>query len=441
MRFVQPVMLAPSASATLESWLTYLELLHPKTIALGLDRVDEVRSRMGLTLNCPVITVAGTNGKGSTAAMLERILNCARYRVGCYTSPHLSRFNERVRIAGIEATDAALTTALAEVERARAVTPLTYFEFTTLAAICLFRSSAVDVAVLEVGLGGRLDAVNVFDADCSVLTNVALDHQDYLGPDREAIGREKAGVFRAAKPAICADPDPPASVLRAALELDADLRLLGRDFGFAADAMQWSWWGRDTKRPGLSYPALRGSNQLVNASTALAALESVASKLPVSAQEIRDGFATVTLAGRFQVLPGRPAVVLDVAHNPHAAAVLADNLGSQGYFTRTIAVFGMLADKDISGVARALVHRVDVWHCGGLPGVRGTSGEAVAQILAATGVVHATAHANIAAAFSAARGEAGENDRIIVFGSFLTVAEVAKLVASGRETGPARNAS
>jgi dihydrofolate synthase/folylpolyglutamate synthase len=423
---------APSASASLADWLAYLESLHPRAIALGLDRMDEVRSRMGLVLQCPVITVAGTNGKGSTAAILERILQCAGYRAACYTSPHLLRFNERVRVAGAEATDSALISALLEVEAARGATPLTYFEFTTLAAIRLFAAAKVDVAVLEVGLGGRLDAVNVFDPDCALLTNVALDHQDYLGPDRESIGREKAGIFRAGKPVICADPDPPASVLRSAQELGCDLRLVGRDFGFEAGAGQWNWWGCDSKRPGLAYPALRGSNQLVNASAALAALEAVAAVLPVSAQQVREGLATVTLAGRFQVLPGRPAIVLDVAHNPHAAAVLAANLGSQGYFARTIAVFGVLADKDIAGVAQALMQRVDTWHCGSLPGPRGTTGEALASILTAAGAAHVQSHADIAAAFAAASGEAGENDRIVAFGSFLTVAEVAKLLAETR---------
>jgi dihydrofolate synthase/folylpolyglutamate synthase len=431
---------APLESATLEAWLAYLESLHPKTISLGLDRVEEVRARMGLAFRCPVMTIAGTNGKGSTTAMLERILHCAGYRVGCYTSPHLLRFNERVRVGTVEATDAELIAALTQVEAARGKTLLTYFEFTTLAAMRLFIDAGIDVAVLEVGLGGRLDAVNIFDPDCAVLTNVALDHQDYLGSDRETIGREKAGIFRAVKPAVCADPSPPQSVLLAARELGADLRLIGRDFGFEPAALQWNWWGRDSKRAALAYPALRGANQLVNAATVLAALEAVAAMLPVSMQEIRDGLATVMLAGRFEVLPGRPTVVLDVAHNPHAAAVLAANLGSQGYFARTFAVFGMLADKDIAGVIQALKPRIDIWHCAGLPGARGTTGEALRQSLTAAGVSGVQMHENIAAAFDAARDEARENDRIIAFGSFLTVAEVAKRIASVREASRRGNA-
>jgi dihydrofolate synthase / folylpolyglutamate synthase len=423
---------APSASAGLADWLSYLESLHPKTIALGLDRVEAVRARMGLEFNCPVITVAGTNGKGSTTTMLERILHCAGYRVACYTSPHLLRFNERVRIATQEVTDAELVAAFAEVEAARGETVLTYFEFTTLAAVRVFVHAGIEAAVLEVGLGGRLDAVNVFAPDCAVLTNVALDHQDYLGPDRESIGGEKAGIFRAGKPAVCADPEPPASVLQAAKELGADLRLIGRDFGFDAGAQQWNWWGTGTKRQALAYPALRGSNQLLNAATALAALAAVSTLLPVGMQAVREGLATVFVPGRFEVRPGRPVVVLDVAHNPHAAAVLAANLGSQGFFPNTIAVFGMLADKDIAGVVEKLADRVDSWHCGSLSGPRGTSGARLVAILAERGATRVRAHENIAAAFAAARGEAGENDRIVAFGSFLTVAEAASFIADER---------
>ena len=433
-------MTAPPPSASLADWLAYLELLHPKGIALGLDRVEEVRDRMGLRLACPVITVGGTNGKGSTAAMLERILNCAGYRVGCYTSPHLLRFNERVRYRCEQVADAELVVAFREVERARLDTSLTYFEFSTLAAVQLFVSRGTDVAVLEVGLGGRLDAVNVFDPDCAVVTNVALDHQDYLGSTREEIGREKAGIFRKGKPAICADPDPPRSVCAAAVTIGADLRLIGRDFGFDADERQLDWWGRDGKRHGLAHPALRGANQLVNAATVLAALESVAALLPVGMQEIRDGFATVMLPGRFQVLPGRPVVVLDVAHNPHAAAVFAANLGSQGFFGRTIAVFGMLSDKDIGGVVEALRERVDAWHCASLPGPRGTTGDRLERIVAAAGGSEVHRHPDVVSAYRSACGEARENDRIIVFGSFFTVAEVAQLqraprVRASREHG------
>ena len=425
-------MTAPPPSAGLADWLAYLELLHPKGIALGLDRAEQVRGRMGLRLACPVITVGGTNGKGSTAAMLERILHCAGYRVGCYTSPHLLRFNERVRLRCEEATDAELITAFCEVERARQDTALTYFEFSTLAAIQLFVSRGTDVAVLEVGLGGRLDTVNIFDPDCAVVTNVALDHQDYLGSTREEIGREKAGIFRNGKPAICADPDPPRSLLEAAARIGADLRLIGRDFGFDAGERDWDWWGRDGKRHGLAHPALRGANQLVNAATVLAVLESVSALLPASTPAIRDGLAKVDLPGRFEVLPGRPVVVLDVAHNPHAAAVLAANLRIQGFFGRTVAVFGMLSDKDIGGVVAAMRERVEAWHCASLPGPRGTAGDRLATIVAAAGGSEVHRHADVVSAYASACEDAGENDRIIVFGSFLTVAEVARLQRAPR---------
>jgi dihydrofolate synthase/folylpolyglutamate synthase len=417
-------MSAPSASAPLADWLAYLEVLHPKTIALGLERVEQVRARMRLAFQCPVIIVGGTNGKGSTVAMLERILHCAGYRVGCYSSPHLLRFNERVRIGTVEAGDAELVAAFVEVEAARGEISLTYFEFTTLAAMRLFVAREIEAAVLEIGLGGRLDAVNVFEPDCAVLTNVDLDHQDYLGSDREQIGFEKAGIFRAGKPAICADPNPPASVLARAKEINADLRRIGVDFGYSASALHWDWWGRQSKRQGLAYPALRGAIQLVNASTVLAALEVVADKLPVSMQEVRDGLATVSLPGRFQVLPGLPVTVLDVAHNPHAAIALAANLGSQGYFPRTFAVFGILSDKDAAGVVQNLRQRIDVWHCGGLPGPRGKSGAELASLLSTAGLSEVHAHENIADAYAAARGDAAENDRIVIFGSFVTVAEV-----------------
>ena len=425
-------MVAPGLSATLADWLTYLEVLHPKTIALGLDRVHEVRQRLGLDFACPVITVGGTNGKGSTVAMLESILRCAGYRVGCYSSPHLLRFNERVRVAGVEASDAELVAAFTEIEAARGTTQLTYFEFSTLAAAWLFVAQQVDVAVLEVGLGGRLDAVNAFNPDCSVLTNVALDHMDYLGETREDIGREKAGIFRPGKPVICTDPIPPRSVLEAAIVLGADLRLIGRDFGFEANPQQWNWWGRKFRRHSLAHPALRGANQLVNASGALAALEAVADMLPVGMQEIRDGLAELQLAGRFQIVPGRPIIVLDVAHNPHAAAVLAGNLDAQGFFPQTSAVFGMLADKDIAGVVKILLKRIDRWYCGTLPGPRGAQSQHLAEILAAEGAGDVRCDSTLASAYQAARGDVAENDRIVVFGSFLTVAEVASFLTPSR---------
>ena len=404
---------------SLPGWLEYIEQQHPQAIALGLDRVSGVFSRLGISLPCPVVTVAGTNGKGSTCAMLEAILQAAGYRTGLYTSPHLVRYNERVRIGGREADDAALCEAFAAVEQARGTVPLTYFEFGTLAAFLLFARSNLDAAVLEVGLGGRLDAVNVVDADCAILTGIGIDHTEYLGTTREAIGREKAGIFRSGRPAVIADPDPPSSVL----ESKARLLCLGRDFGYRPEGTQWSYWGPSGKRGGLAHPALRGVNQLRNASAALAALDALRERLPVAMQEIRLGLAAVTLPGRFQVLPGRPQVILDVAHNPQAAAVLAANLGDSGFAPETIAVLGMLKDKDIAGVVRALAPRITRWHLATLPGPRGADADFLLQVLKEEKIQSpAKGHPSVAAALASAKSEAKENDKIVVFGSFLTVA-------------------
>jgi dihydrofolate synthase/folylpolyglutamate synthase len=316
--------------ATLAGWLAYLETLHPKAIALGLDRVRDVHGRMGSALACPVVTVTGTNGKGSTCAMLEAILRSAGYRTGLYSSPHLLRYNERVRIGGEPQDDAAIVAAFNAVEDARGDTPLTYFEYGTLAALAAFARAKLDVAVLEVGLGGRLDAVNIVDADIAVVTTIDLDHMDYLGPTRESIAFEKAGIFRTGRPAVCAEPDPPSTLLAHALDVGAPLFRIGRDFGYTAADGQWRYWGPGGERFGLPVPALRGAYQLANAATALAALGLLHERVHVSASAIREGLCTVSLSGRFQVLPGRPAIVLDVAHNPHAARAFAATLSAMG---------------------------------------------------------------------------------------------------------------
>jgi dihydrofolate synthase/folylpolyglutamate synthase len=412
--------------ADLAGWLAHIERLHPKTIAMGLDRVAKVRDALGLAQTCPLFVVGGTNGKGSTCAMLEAILLAAGYRVGTYTSPHLLRYNERVRIDGREASDAALSAGFAAVEAARGDVELTYFEFGTLAAWVAFARAGLDALVMEIGLGGRLDAVNAFEPDCSILTSVDMDHMDYLGATREAIGWEKAHIFRAGRPAICGDPLPPPTVAEVAASIGADLQLAGRDFGYDGDRQQWRYWGRGGTRPGLAYPALRGANQLLNASCVITALDAMRARVPVSSQAVRQGFALVELPGRFQVLPGRPAVVLDVAHNPHAAAVLSENLSNMGFFPATHAVFAMLRDKDIVGVCRHLAGRIDHWHVAELPGnPRATpAGEIAAAIRASGAAGSITTHASVAAALAAAREAADEGDRIVVFGSFHTVAEV-----------------
>ncbi len=411
-------------ASTLSEWLAYLETLHPKAIAMGLDRVSAVFARLGVALTCPVITVGGTNGKGSTCALLECMLRAGGYRVGAYTSPHLLRYNERVRIDGAEATDEALLEAFAAVESVRLTTPLTYFEFGTLAALCLLARAELDVVVLEVGLGGRLDAVNVVDADVAIVTTVAIDHVDYLGTTREEIGREKAGIFRPGAFAICADRSPPATLLAQASAIDARLLRIGIDYDFTAHDGQWSYRGPGGARHGLPMPALRGAYQLANAATALATLDVLRHRLAVSMGAIREGLVSVELTGRLQVLPGRPVTVLDVAHNPQAAAALSDGLASMGFHPRTWAVFGIMADKDIDSVIAALLPRVDRWYIASLPPPRGATALDLRLRLEAAGVAPADIRdfADPASAYRAAREAVAEADRIIVFGSFLTVA-------------------
>ncbi|MDX3905203.1 MAG: bifunctional tetrahydrofolate synthase/dihydrofolate synthase [Pigmentiphaga sp.] len=430
----------PDAQSPLAQWLTYLESIHGRPIDMGLDRVRIVAQRLQLEIGAVTIVVGGTNGKGSTCAMLESILLCAGYKVGLYTSPHLLDFNERARINGEPAADAALAEQFTAVDAARGDISLTYFELTTLAILRLFSQAGLDVVVLEVGLGGRLDAVNIVGADCAIVTSVDLDHMEWLGEDREKIGWEKAHIYRPGRPAICADPVPPQSLLDHAEAIGADLWRFGRDYNYSGDKQQWSYGGRGQRRNALAYPALRGANQLLNASAALAALEALRDRLPVPQQAVRLGLLQVQLPGRFQILPGRPAVILDVAHNPHAAAVLADNLDNMGFYPYTHAVFGMLNDKDVDGVLAKLGDRVDHWYCTGLPGPRGLSGEALAERLRARGVQEGKdssiqAYADPATAFAAAQERAGEGDRILVFGSFLTVAGV---LASMRAAKAAR---
>jgi dihydrofolate synthase/folylpolyglutamate synthase len=417
---------------TLPDWLALLESRHAEThIDMGLDRVRTVKERMKLAFSCPVIMVAGTNGKGSTCAMLEAVLMQSGYRVGLYIKPHFLDFNERARINGEMAGDAALVASFDVVEGARGDIDLTYFEFTTLAIAHLLSKADIDVAILEVGLGGRLDAVNVIEPDVSIVTSIDIDHKDYLGDTREEIGFEKAGIFRPGKPAICSDPQPPASLIKHAEEIGADLWLLGRDFNFQGDKQQWAYGGRAQRRNSLAYPALRGANQLLNASAALAALEALRLVLPVGAQEVRAGLAMVELPGRFQVLAGRPTTVLDVAHNPHAAAALAQNLGNMGFHRFTYAVFGIMQDKDIDAVVEHMAPYVDHWCLAALPSPRSADVAELAAKLEARKPAGAKADefsvktfADPAAAFADATSRAGQDDRIVVFGSFYTVAGV-----------------
>jgi len=412
---------------TLDDWLAHCERLHPKTIDLGLERVRAVAERMKLRLDCAVFTVAGTNGKGSTVAMLEAILAQAGYRTGAYTSPHLVRFEERCRICGAPADASDLIAGFEAVERARGDVSLTYFEFTTLAILDALARARLDAAILEVGLGGRLDAVNAVDTDCAIITSIDIDHAELLGDTREKIGLEKAGIMRTGRPAVVSDPAPPQSVIDRAREIGADLWLPGRDFRHQGDRQQWAWAGRERRYAGLAYPALRGANQLVNAAGVLAALEAMHARLPVTAQAVRNGLALVELPGRFQLVPGQPVLVLDVAHNPHAAAALALNLDAMGFYPATHAVFGAMADKDLTLILQRMDALIDRWYFTDLPTPRAASAAALhalwQQVTQRKGAV-AQVFAAPAQALDAALASAAPTDRIIVFGSFFTVGGV-----------------
>jgi len=381
---------------TLEGWLRHCEQLHPQNIDMGLDRVREVATRMGLRFDCPVITVAGTNGKG------------AGFRTGVYTSPHLVHFEERCRVHGEAVNASDLIAHFEAVESARTQSgndvSLTYFEFTTLAILRLMSHALLDVAILEVGLGGRLDATNIIDADCAIITSIDIDHTEYLGPDRESIGREKAGIMRTGRP---------------------------DDFNFSGDKQQWSWAGRGRRYAGLAYPALRGANQLVNASGVLAAFEALRTRLPVTAQAVRNGLALVELPGRFQIVPGQPTLVLDVAHNPHSVAALTANLDAMGYFPATHAVFGAMADKDLAPMLAKVGPLVDHWYFTDLPTPRAETGAVLQQKWNALQMVSggrrqvtSSVHADPVQALQAAVAAADPADRIVVFGSFYTVGGV-----------------
>ena len=414
---------------TLQEWLDWCEQLHPVAIDMGLDRVKTVASRLDLRFDCPVITVAGTNGKGSTCAMLEAVLLQAGYRTGVYTSPHLVHFEERCRLHGESASAEAFAQAFAAVEAVRGDVSLTYFEFSTLAILRLMAQAHLDVAILEVGLGGRLDAVNIVDADCAVITSIDLDHMAILGKDRESIGFEKAGIMRAGRPVIVSDPVPPQSVIDQAAAIGAELWLFGRDFNFSGDKQQWAWAGRDRRYSGMAYPALRGANQLLNASGVLAALEALRQRIPITAQAVRNGLAMVELPGRFQIVPGQPVLVLDVAHNPHSVAALAANLDAMGFYPTTHAVFGAMADKDLLPMLQKVNPMVDKWYFTDLPLPRAAKAADLQQAWQAQNTRTDTAssvHANPMQALQAAIEAADPADRIVVFGSFYTVGGVLK---------------
>ncbi len=416
-----------SSFTTLPEWLAYCEQLHSKNIDMGLERVRTVADRMGLCFTCPVITVAGTNGKGSTCAMLESILGQAGYKTGVYSSPHLVHFEERLRLNGVSVSADALVTGFAAVEKARLQlepVSLSYFEFSTLAIFDVMQRAELDAVILEVGLGGRLDAVNIIDTDCAIITSIALDHMELLGHDRETIGYEKAGIMRTGRPVVVSDPVPPQSVLDRALEVGADLWRVGEDFNISGDKQQWGWAGRGRRYSGLAYPALRGANQLVNAAGVLAALTALRELLPVTAQAVRNGLAFVELPGRFQIIPGQPTLVLDVAHNPHSVAALAANLDAMGFFPTTHAIFGAMADKDLSPMLAKVAPVLDRWYFTDLPTERAASGAALQLAWQAQNTrkdASAQAFVSPSEALKAAIAAADPADRIVVFGSFYTV--------------------
>lgn len=418
----QPI---PQATSPLATWLSYLEHLHSKTIDLGLARVSEVAQRMAVIKPAPfVFTVAGTNGKGTTCRTLESVLMAAGYKVGVYSSPHLVRYTERVRVQGEELPELAHTTSFAEIEAARGDISLSYFEFGTLSALWLFQQARLDVVILEVGLGGRLDATNIVDADVAVVTSIALDHTDWLGPDRESIGREKAGIFRSGKPAIVGEPDMPLTIAEVASEKGALLLRRGVDWQYDASEQGWSFRDRLGALNDLPLPQV----PLPNAATALAALR--ASGLKAKEQAMRDGIQNAMLPGRFQIISEAPRTILDVAHNPHAATYLAGRLKTLSKTGRVLAVVGMLHDKDIAGTLANLQAEVDDWYCAPLEGPRGATAEQLLEHLRAGKV-----YTSVAQAWHAAMADARPEDTVLVCGSFHTVAHVMEEIDAGRTGG------
>ncbi|HRX71206.1 MAG: bifunctional tetrahydrofolate synthase/dihydrofolate synthase [Gammaproteobacteria bacterium] len=410
--------------STLNDWLNWQATLHPRAIDLGLERVRAVLDRLQPEPPSFVtITVGGTNGKGSCVAFLDAILRAAGYRVGAYTSPHLLRYTERIRVNAVEIDDQSLCEAFARIDTTRGDVSLTYYEFGTLAALDLFRQASVDVAVLEIGLGGRLDAVNVLDADAALVTSIDLDHTDWLGADRDSIGYEKAGIFRPDRPAICADADPPLRLIEHARCIGAQLLQVGYDYGFTLAGPTWRWQSNELQLDDLPLPALIGEPQMGNAAAALMTLASLRQKLPVPPTAIHFGLTNADLPGRFQIIPGPVEWILDVAHNPRAAAVLAQNLRVRPRPGRTLAIMGLLADKDARGIIAALTQSIDAWYAVTLEGARGRTSAELMTLLHKAGA-SVTPAANIQNACQAALATARTGDRIVVLGSFHIVGPV-----------------
>ena len=420
--------------ASLDAWLRWQEQLHPAEIELGLARVARVLARMPRRLDgVPVVTVAGTNGKGSCVAMLESVYLAAGYRPGAYTSPHLQHYNERIRIAGQPVSDEALCQAFATVDAARGDISLTYFEFGTLAAIDLMDQAQVGVALLEVGLGGRLDAVNILDSDVALLTSVDLDHTEWLGPDRAAIGREKAGIFRSGRPAVCADTAPPETVLSYASELGAPMLLAGRDYSWQHEGTHWHWQGADDTVIELPPPALVGDIQIGNAAGVVQVVQCLQSRLPVTPEALAGGLQQTRCPGRCQRIPGPVAWLYDVAHNAAAARVLSECLATDDCRGRRRTVLGMLSDKPAAEVIAALAAHTDEWVLVSLDGSRARSAAELAETLLDI-VPDASWQGfdDMQAATQAVQSRSSPGDRVVVTGSFLVVAGVQAAMSTVR---------
>ena len=413
---------------SLKDWLGYIESIHPSTIDLTLERIKVVVERLNLDISFSIITVGGTNGKGSTCAILESIYKEAGYKVGCYTSPHFLHFNERIKIQANPVSDDLICEAFTKIESVRKEISLTYFEYGTIAAMIIFADADLDIAILEVGLGGRLDAVNVFDSDCAIVTSIDLDHMDYLGHTREAIGFEKAGIYRANKIAICGDFDPPQSLIKYCESIHAELKMIGKDFAYEAHHDSFDFSIESSFVMNIILPKLQGDFQLANASSALMAVKIMEDQLPLTETSIQQGIASALLPGRFQEVKINPSLILDVAHNPHAAKSLRDNLRAHSVSGKTIAVFSILRDKDILGVVAAVSLDIDAWYIAEIENERAANIDTICKAIQKVNPsAHIVTFKNIQEAYQFASNEVERNDRIIAFGSFYTVADIMKL--------------
>lgn len=410
---------------SLQAWLAWQEQLHPRSIDLGLARVAGVYQKLNPTQTKPLtVTVGGTNGKGSCVAVLEAVYRAQGYKVGAYTSPHILRYNERIRIDGRAVDDADICRVFSQIDAVRGDTSLSYFEFGTLAALCLFAEAGLDVQLLEVGLGGRLDAVNIVDPDVAVVTTIALDHVDWLGNTVEAIGREKAGIFRRSVPAVIGDAAAPASLRQVAEQIGAEVYQLGQAFSYRKLGETWEWRAGDRAYCDLPTPAFKGEHQYRNAAAVLMAVSALQDRLPVGELAIRTGLRRASLLGRFQLVDGKPRILLDVGHNPQAVGTLVEYLSDYFPDITIYAVFAMMRDKDIATVVEMMRERVATWYLAPLDNPRAAEPELVESYFRQLDMANVeTGFADFSAAFQAALAAAGPDELVLVFGSFFLVSE------------------